>query len=518
MKDRPTTRREFLRFAAVASAAAWAGPHLILRRPAKRPNILLVIADDHSWPHAGAYGCRFVRTPNFDRVAREGVLFTHAFAAAPQCSPNRASILTGRYIWQLEEAGTHSSHFPRKFPVYTDLLEDAGYFVGYTGKGWGPGNWEVSGWPHNPAGEEFNRHRVQERPASGLSAIDYAENFAEFLRTRPKGRPFCFWLGSHEPHRPYEPGAGARSGLRPEDVEVPGFLPDHPVVRGDLLDYAQEIEWFDQQLGKVLRILEEAGELDDTLVVVTSDNGMPFPRAKANLYEYGLRLPLAVRWATEVPGGRVVDELVSFVDFAPTFLEAAGVPVPRGMEGKSLLPLLTNRGPRIRHRDYILAGRERHSHARPDNLGYPARAIRTERYLYIWNVKPDRWPAGDPTGSGEPEGYHDIDASPTKSFMIEHQEEPGIRRVFELGFGKRPEEELYAVDGDPFCLRNLAAEPAFAALRRELHDKLHSLLRQQADPRELGRGDVFESYPRYGAMRNFPGFKEEGKYNPKYSR
>jgi len=522
MSSQGLSRRNFLRVSAGVLGSgllnrSLARSHVPKARD-RRPNILLAIADDQSWPHAGAYGCPFVSTPNFDRVAREGVLFTNAFAAAPQCSPNRAAILTGRYIWQLEEAGTHSSNFPRKFPVYTEILESAGYMVGYTGKGWSPGNWQVTGWKRNPAGYDFNQRQLEERPTQGISRIDYAANFVQFLREKPKDRPFCFWFGGHEPHRPYERGSGLRLGKRPELVEVPGFLPEDPVVREDILDYSLEIEWFDQQLGRILQALEEAGELDNTLIVVTSDNGMPFPRAKANLYEYGIHLPLAIRWGREVRGGRIIDALVSFVDFAPTFLEAAGLPIPREMAGKSLLDLLTTESGPQSHRDHILAGRERHSHARPDNLGYPARAIRTERYLYIWNARPDRWPAGDPTGSGEPEGYHDIDSSPTKTFMIEHQNDPHVRRLFELGFGKRPEEELYEVCGDPFCLRNLAEELAFESVRNQLRERLHNLLRQQGDPRELGTGDIFESYPRYGQMRDFPGFKEQGKYNPKYQR
>ena len=512
-----SSRREFLRVAAAGLGAVAVGPLLRSQaRKSHRPNILFAISDDQSWPHASAYGCRFVHTPNFDRVAREGVLFTHTFAAAPQCSPNRAAILTGRHIWQLEEAGTHNSLFPKKFTVYTEILEDAGYFVGYTGKGWGPGNWKDAGWKRNPAGYEFNRRRVDKRPTKGISSVDYAGNFADFLKAKPKDRPFCFWYGGHEPHRRYEEGSGIRMGKDPADVSVPGFLPDDPLVRSDMLDYAVEIEWFDRHFGKMLKLLEEAGELQNTLIVVTSDNGMPFPRAKANLYEYGIHMPLAIWWPGEISGGKVVDDLVSFVDFAPTFLEAAGERVPEAVTGRSLLGDLG--GSQESFRKYVLAGRERHSHSRPDNLGYPSRAIRTERYLYVWNPKPDRWPAGDPTGSGEPEGYHDIDPSPTKTFMIQHRDDPSVRRLFELGFGKRPEEELYEVDGDPYCLRNLAGEPAFQGVRQELQAKLHKLLRQQGDPRELGYGDIFESYPRFGRMRNFPGFKERGKYNPKYRR
>ncbi|MFH1741695.1 MAG: sulfatase, partial [bacterium] len=370
-----------------------------------RPNILFAMTDDWSWPHAGAYGDPVVKTPAFDRVAREGCLFTQAFAAAPQCSPNRAAILTGRNIWQLEEAGTHYSLFPNKFAVYPDLLEDAGYCVGGTGKLWSPGNWQEGGRARNPVGPEFNNRKMESVPTEGILLPDYAGNFKEFFEKRPKEKPFCFWYGGHEPHRKYAKGSGLESGKKPEDVQVPPFLPDNAEVRSDFLDYYLEVEWFDRHLGRMLELLEESGELENTILVVTGDNGMPFPRAKATLYEYGTHMPLAICWPKRVPGGRVIHDLTSSIDFAPTFLEAAGLTPPSDMTGRSLLDLLTSdqSGGVDGTRNEVFTGRERHSHSRPDNIGYPSRAIRTDQYLYIRNFKPDRWPIGDP------EGFHDID-------------------------------------------------------------------------------------------------------------
>src|SRR5262245_59874429 len=191
--------------------------------------------------------------------------------------------------------------------------------------------------------------------------------------------------------------AASGSKLRP-------FLPDTPEVRGDLLDYCVEIEWFDRQLGRMLKALEEAGELANTLVIVTADNGMSFPRAKANLYEYGIHVPLAICWPRRVPGGRVVGDLVGFVDLTATILDAAGVrhaSAPQGEAtpvGKSLLNILTTdrQGLVDPSRSMVFSGRERHSSARPANAGYPCRALRTHDYLYIKNFHPERWPAGDP--------------------------------------------------------------------------------------------------------------------------
>jgi N-sulfoglucosamine sulfohydrolase len=505
-KTRRLNRREALVGIGVAACAgAYANT---IKAAESRPNILFAMADDVSWRHLGAYGCRGVTTPAFDRVAGEGVLFRNAFCAAPQCSPDRAAILTGRHIWQLREAGTHASSFPSDLTVYPDILEHAGYHVGFTGKGWGPGDWQISGRRRNPAGTDFSSVRTQP-VAPGISPIDYSANFAEFLKSRSGNKPFCFWYGGHEPHRQYDRGSGRRAGKRLEDVEVPKFLPDTEEVRSDILDYLFETEWFDRHLGRMLDLLDSHGLAENTLVVVTSDNGFPFPRAKANLYEYGIHMPLAVRWPGRIKGGRSTDALVGFVDFAPTYFEAAGVRPPEGLAGKSILPVLESPQPSVN--SSILSGRERHSHARFDNLGYPSRAIRTTRYLYIRNLKPDRWPAGDP------EGYYDIDASPTKELMIASLKRGD--RLAKLALDKRPAEELFDVSQDPECLNNLAGNSEHDATRRQLSGQLLTTLREQDDPRfDPAREDVFDSYPRYSAMRpELGGFAERGKYNPSYA-
>jgi uncharacterized sulfatase len=490
----------------VALSAALAGPGAARAADGKgRPNLLLAISDDQSWPYAGAYGCKSVHTPAFDRIAREGVLFTHAYCASPGCSPSRAALLTGRHTWQLEQAGTHASSFPTRYVVYPDQLESAGYYVGLTGKGWGPGNYQVSGRPRNPAGPAFSARTLKSAPR-GMSTNDYAANFKDFLAKKPKEKPFCFWYGCTEPHRAFDKGAGLKAGKKLEDALVPPFLPDTPEIRSDLLDYCVEIERFDRDLGEMLRLLEAAGELDNTLVVVTSDNGMPFPRAKANVYEHGTHLPLAVRWPARVKGGRVIDDFVSFIDFAPTFLEAASVQPAAAMTGKSFLHLLTadKQGRLDPARDRIFTARERHSSARPDNLGYPCRALRTYEYLYIRNFAPDRWPAGDPRGAGgDAAGYYDIDGSPSKTFLIEHRDSKEYGRFFQLAVAKRPAEELYDVKKDPANLVNLADRPEYAAVKQRLRGELEQYLKATQDPRVLGNGDVFETYPRYSPIRKF---------------
>ena len=457
---------------------------------ADRPNILFAIADDWSAKHAGAYGCDWVRTPAFDRVAREGVLFSNCFTSNPKCSPCRASILTGRNTWQLEEACNHFGLFPAKWPVYPDLLEEAGYVVGHTGKGWGPGDAEAGGFERNPAGPSYNGHRSQP-PHGSMSNVDYAANFEEFLgRAREPGQPFCFWYGAQEPHRSYEDGAGLREGRDPKAVELPGYYPDNGTIRSDMLDYGLEVEWFDTQLGRMIDHLEAIGELDNTLILVTSDHGMPFPRVKGQIYEEGFHLPLAVRWGSKVTPGRVIEDFINVRDFAPTFLEAAGLDVPESITGRTFLELLTGdaEGWVDPGRDRMLVGKERHDLGRPDDVGYPVRAIRTPDYLYIHNYEPNRWPAGDPET-----GYRNVDDGPTKSFILSRFDE-----TYRLCFGKRPREELYRVDEDPDCLRNLAGDPEHRAIKESLRDEMEAALRIEGDPRMLGMGWIFDTYEYVG--------------------
>ena len=376
----------------------------------KRPNILFCIADDWGWPHAGAYGVKWVKTPNFDRVAREGVLFNNAFTSNPKCSPCRASILAGRNSWQLEEAINHNGIFPSKFPVYPDLLEAAGYHVGLTGKGWGPGDFSAGGFKRNPAGPSYGKMKL-DPPYEGISNNDYAGNFEEFLSKRAPGQPFCFWYGASEPHRGYEEGSGVRAGKNPRDVQLPAYYPDSPIIRKDMLDYALEVEWFDTHLGRILRKLEAIGELDNTLVVVTSDHGMPFPRVKGQIYEHGYHLPLAMRWGSGMKGGRVLEDFVNVRDFAPTFLELAGLNPNASFTGKSLLGILKSNqsGWVDASRNRMLIAKERHDLGRPNDWGYPVRAIRTPEFLYIRNFEPERWPVGNPET-----GYRNCDGGPTK--------------------------------------------------------------------------------------------------------
>lgn len=448
--------------------------------PNGAPNILFCISDDQSYPHMSAYGEPVLKTPVFDRIAREGVLFTQAYCASPSCTPSRSAITTGQDIWRLGPGGQLFGTLPIEHPTYTDLLQDAGYHVGYNRKGWGPGRVEAGGRETNPAGPEKYK------------------TFKEFLADTQADQPWCFWFGSQDPHRGYKKGSGIASGMDPSKVRVPAVFPDTPEVRSDICDYFFEIQRFDREVGEMLAMLEEAGQLENTIVVVTSDNGMPFPRAKANLYDLGARMPLAIRWPKKVPGERTVDDFVSLIDLAPTFLEAVGLEVPEQMNGKSLMPILTSKksGDVVEGRDYIVTGRERHAWCRIDGLGYPARMIRAKDFLYIRNYEPDRWPAGTFRIKSNEGHYGDIDNSPTKNLMINQQDQ--WPRLFDLSFGKRPAEELYDCNKDPDQVINLASDPAYEETLRELSTRLTAHLKATRDPRASSREAVWDTMPYYG--------------------
>ncbi len=492
----------------------------------KRPNILFAISDDQSFPHTSISGDKTTLTPAFDALARRGILFQNAFCAAPQCSPSRAAILTGKNIWQLEEAGSHSSYFPKKFRVFTDLLEEEGYALGYTGKPWGPGNWQDAGWSRNPVGPAYNDKLYDEVPYTGINKRNYAANFADFLTQKDDEQPFFFWYGGHEPHRVFEDGSGKSEGKKMKDAAVPPFLPDDKIVRSDMLDYSVEIEWFDYHLHKMIAQLEAVGELDNTIIIVTADNGMAFPSAKANLQEYGTHVPLVIA-GPNIAQGKKVNSLISLIDIGPSLLALVGAPELPDATGLNFISILQNKSDKP-IRDFVLTGRERHTHARPDNLGYPARAIRTDSFLYIHNFKPARWPAGDPEvifPSGHEsldgyksmaQGYHDIDACPSKTLLLDNQEKYG--QYFDLAVAKRPAQQLYQIIDDPGCLDNLADDRQFKPQLEVLHDQLFELLTIQKDPRVIDGGDIFDSYPRFAGMREFSGFRERGKYNPKYQK
>lgn len=500
-------------------------------------NILIAISDDQSFVHTGFAGCKFVKTPGFDRVARNGIYFKNCWSGSPGSAPSRSSLVTGRYHWQNESSGQHASAWLKKYVPFVDELRANGYHTGFTGKGVGPFQYARDEQDsllrkEDAAGKAYNRIKyndsIDSRIATGIGATNYFENFIEFMRERREGQPFYFWYGATEPHRAFEQDSWKRNGKDPSMVEVPAFLPDNEVVRGDILDYAIEIEWFDRHLSRMLNYLDSIGELDNTVVIVTSDNGMAFPRAKAFFYEYGIHVPLAISYPDGFPGERVIEDPVSFTDLAPTLLELTSIKPEKMMpvSGRSILNILKSgkSGVVDENRKYIYAGRERHSSSRWNNLGYPVRAIRNKDFMLVWNIKPGLWPAGDPQalkpGTDETvpmygineAGKHvsewaftDVDASPSKSFVVENHNDPSVKSYFELAFSKNPGFQLFDVANDPFCLKNLSGDPLYSSVENELRVALMEELKRSGDPRVVGPDkEVFESYPRFSPMREFP--------------
>lgn len=504
----------------------------------KRPNILFAISDDQSYGHTSFDGAKFLKTPAFDRVASEGVYFSNCIAGSSGCAPSRSSIVTGRYPWQNEQSGQHASSWMKKYIPFIDLLDANGYVTGRTGKGVRPFQYardkNDSLWRATDAGGiAYSNIRYKkgdpsdERTAGGIGLENYFENFKYFMEHVRGNKPFFFWYGAREPHRSYEEDSWKRNHKKLSDVKVPGFLPDNDIVRGDMLDYAVEIEWFDMHLERMLSYLEKIGELENTIVIVTSDNGMSFPRAKANSYDYGVHVPFAVRFPKNFPVGRIVDDPISFVDIAPTILELTGTS-SKGMlpmSGQSILNILRSgkQGIVDPSKKYVFSGRERHSSSRYLNWGYPQRMIRSTDFLLTWNQKPDRWPAGAPQALdtngkllpmyGIDEhgklnsdwAFTDIDAAPSKSFIIENWKDKNVRPYFDWAVAKRPEWEFFNLKNDPLCLNNLAGKEQFAKIEKEMKEKLMSELKETKDPRVVGPDkEIFDSYKRYSPIRYFP--------------
>ncbi len=504
----------------------------------RQPNILFAFADD--WGrYASAYARTdspnsvnaLIRTPNFDRVANDGVIFTNAFVPAPSCTPCRSSVLSGRYFWNCGlGAILQGAVWDESIPTYPLLLEQAGYHIGYTYKVWSPGRpadapygaprtrYQTRNWMacfSQTATSLVPEHGVERAKGKVLDEVD--ESFGAFLLARPADKPFCYWWGPTNTHRKWQQGSGkALWGIDPDSLKgrMPGFLPDVHEVREDFADYLGECMAFDAGLGRLLNKLEALGELDNTLVVVSGDHGIPgMPRGKCNLYDAGNAVALAARWPGRIPGGRVADDLVNLMDLAPTFLEAGGVEPPAGIDGRSMLPLLTSlrSGQVESERTFVVTGRERHvAAAREGNLPYPHRAIRTADYLYIVNFAPDRWPMGDPRGLDDPAmpapsyealredtfaAYSDLDSSPTKAWMIHHRAEEAVSPLFCLGFGKRPAEELYDIRRDPHQTCNLAGRGDLAGVQAVLRERLMCELRTHGDPRLTETPCRFERAP-----------------------
>ncbi len=503
----------------------------------KRLNILFCFADD--WGrYANCYAAtedrpsinQVLKTPVIDRMAREGALFKNAFVTAPSCTPCRSSLLSGQYFFRTQRGAIlQGAQWDASIPSYPLLLRDAGYHIGKSHKVWSPGTpadapYGGQQYAYEKAGRDFcNFSENATQMVRGGMTFEAAKekilsqvrgNFEAFLADRKPGQPFCYWFGPTLTHRAYEKDSGkALWGIEPDSVKgkLPKFMPDVPEVRADYTDYMGEIQAWDAGVGVLIKKLEEIGELDNTLVVISGDHGMPgVPGGKCNLFDFGVGVALIAR-VPGVPGGRVLDDFVNLMDLAPTFLEAGGVTPPAVMTGRSLMNVLLSKKSGLvdPSRTWVVTGRERHvAAAREGNLPYPHRALRTADFLYVRNFAPDRWPMGSPKFTSRADlpsadelehntfvAFADMDASPTKAWLVGQYALPQWQWHYDYAFAKRPAEQLFDLRKDPDQTVNVADDPAYASAKRDMSARLMKILTEANDPRVTGDGQTFERSP-----------------------
>ena len=449
-----------LLFPTLTSAHAAGGP--------KRPDVVLIIADDMAWDDYGAFGNPKVKTPNLDKLAREGMRFDRAFVTASSCSPSRSSLITGRYPHNTDAEELHWP-LPPEQVTFVERLKASGYWAAAAGK-WHLGNAAKARFDlvreANPAGFQLaTRKDAKGRmTAEGSGSVQGGcDQWVPVLRDRPKDKPFFLWLAALDPHRDYEPGA-IPEPHRPEDVVVPPYLPDVPEVRKDLALYYDEIGRLDHHVGELMAELDRQGIAGDTLVLFLSDNGRPFPRCKTTLYDSGIRTPMIARWPGHIgPGGRC-SSLVSTIDIAPTLLRLAGIEPGPTFQGKDISVLFND--PTAKVRDRIFAERNWHDYASH------GRAVRSGRFKYIRNDDNGR-PLTPPA---------DAVRSPTFLAMRRLRDEGKLTPLQGSCFVKpRPAEELYDMDVDPHETVNLAGDPKFSEVLAESRRALTDWGRETGD-------------------------------------
>jgi len=488
---------------------------------AAQPNILFLFADD-----LGRYGSAYadkehpspndiVQTPAFDRIAKEGAIFQNAFISAPSCTPSRAAVYTGRHFFRNGSSSQLHSPWQKGVPDPFEAIQGmpntlaaAGYHIGWSHK------WHLRESLMGGTQNQYSAHggRINEFSEIVTKADDKAAtkkailkdvrgNFQDFLDRKKAGQPFFYSFNSTNTHRQWVRGSGkALWNLDPDKLKgkLPPFIPDNEVTREDFADYLGEAMAFDAACAELIGMVEKLGELDNTLVVISGDHGVPgFPRGKTNVTDFGAQVLLAIRWPGKVANGRNVLAPVSLTDLAPTFLAAAGLKSSDDPNGSDLLPSLAEGGTDTGLRGWALIGRERHFVvAREGDLPYPVRALRTTDFLYVINFKPDRWPEGAPFAVTETScpsfdeiakktslAFPDIDSSPTMAWLVEHRNESDLHSFIDFAWGKRPAEELYDLKKDPHQMTNLAADPEYAKTRDELRKRLMDELRANHDPR-----------------------------------
>jgi len=414
-----------------------------------RPNIVIILSDDHGVWECGCYGNRSIRTPNIDQLAREGLRLTRAFTATAMCTPSRTMLYTGLFPHRNGAHPNHSSARPdvKSLPMY---LRGLGYRVALAGK------------------THIKPRRVF--PFEYLARKEPA--IEEFLRSCGS-QPFCLIIATHHPHQPWVPPEEG-AGHDPQKIPVPPYLLDTPGTRLALRDYYNSVELLDQEVGQYLALLDRLKLAQSTLLIYTSDHGSQMPFSKWTLYDAGLRVPFVVRWPGHVRPGTISDAMICFVDVLPTLIDLAGGTPPENLDGRSFLAVLS--GDAREHRQLIYG-----THT---NLGiisgseFPIRAVRNQRFKYIWNLKPENTFRNIIT---EGRDQQDKPSSLWLSWLQAAESNPQMAaRV--RAYQHRPAEELYDVQADPYELRNLANDPQYQQIKAQLRARLIEWMHQQADP------------------------------------
>ncbi len=464
-------------------ATAW----LLAGQPAaaaERPNFLIFIADDMAWDDCGAYGHKTIRTPNIDKLARDGLRFDRAFLTCSSCSPSRSSLITGRYP---HSTGAEQLHWPvpEDQVTFPSLLRKAGYWTAAVGK------WHLG-----------------ESAKAGFDKVNARlDQMAPTLRDRPKDKPFLLWFAFSDPHRPYQENT-IPTPHRPEDVVVPPYLPDVPETRKDLAMYYDEIARLDGAVGEVLAELDRQKAAGETLVLFMTDNGRPFPRCKTTVYDSGIKTPFLVRYPGRVRPGGSSARLVSSIDVALTLLELAGAAPAKSFQGKSFVPLLDDpAGKPVR--EYVFAEHNWHDF---DDHG---RAARSEKYKYVRNYYPEH-PGTPPADAVRSPTFQAMRKLRDANKLTPEQMNPFV--------APRPEEELYDTDADPHELRNLAADPKLKDVLGQLRAALAAWEKETGDglpevrtPDEFDRdtGERRTDRPPDGGRRPKPGQASGSRHGDK---
>ena len=475
------SRRAFLKIASMSLAAGAVNPFsdrrtLFAADAPKRPNILFVLSDDHSWPFLGCYGYP-IRTPNYDRFAAEAMRFDNAFTTAPQCVPSRASLMTGISPVAAQMA-RFSSPLPGHLPTLPGLLQNAGYYTGacrrsYHLDGPQPLVDEPTGRlaPYVQYLIDHDMRTFQKR----LDFVDVSNDRTQtpdlvnaFLDQVPAESPFFLWVNFNDPHHPWDENAVTPPN-DPAKLDVPGYLPDLPSVREALGRHCDEITRSDEEFQWILDILDKRNLRDNTIVVFMGDNGLAFPHGKGCLYDPGLHVPLLVRWPGRAKPGSVCDSLVSGEDLTPTLLDVAGVQIPDSITGHSFLPKLVDKP--FTPRDYIFGERGTHGSAPwatfredvPSSAVEYSRCVRSHRFKLIYNCTP--YSRFGPVDSSHLSYWKDMQRLHDAGELPER-----FDRVY-FTF-PRPIWELYDLDNDPDEMNNVFDDPAHAATIKQLKSAL----------------------------------------------